>query len=455
MKITGAISKDEVLVQLREALASVVLSEEAPTFEIEYSQTVRASLQLPGGENITQSSPQGLQLRAGIAATMGGDVTVDDVALVNGRRRRAQEPYARRMPEGFYTDTAGHRRQVQESATVTFRVTAGADLSQIFEDESFVSTLVEHVNAAGGELILDSNSVSFFEQPSYSTQVTYTVRWAISSNSTETDIEALRSAIRSDEFAARLTDQLADSHPGVLIASVTYPGELCEGNPCVHGNCTERVQSGAAVRLCDCEEGYVFDENDGHGRCRGIFDTTDDADADKKEVDWGYAFGALVLVLGLFLISWMLKGQELRFMLFRPKPQFRVATHEQQAAHAPNDVPTHTTHVNTRYGTPAKQATPAARVTSVHAGYGTQMYDGRSTPFQSYPSPSAAVRAQTARLPLHTAPHWSTMQSTAGHSAAAERWHHSARQVSMQRQVTRISRNVPRDLDAATIARLV
>jgi hypothetical protein len=439
----GAISKDEVLAQLQLAIAAV--SGEELVVEIEYSQTVQASLQLPGGENVTLHSPEWLQLRVGIASAIGSDVTVHDILLINGRRRRMQEPPTKRLVGGFHAvEDVGHRRQAQMSTTVQFRVTADSDLSQTLADESFISTLVEKVNDAGGDLNLDSDAVNFAEQPSYTTQVTYTIRRAISSTTNATEIGVLRSIIRSDQFSEQLMNQLAESHPGVVIASVTYPGMLCEGNPCKHGNCTESIpnlDSEQVVRQCDCEEGYILDNV--HRTCRGTFDVSDvDADDKGPGVDWGYAFGALVLVLGLFCVTWMLKGQELRWMLFRPKPRFHQ-TPPHTLAHQSNEpiAGVARTQINAEYRTPTKLPS-AAQGTSIHAGYGTQMDTGHSKPSQSYRSPSATA-------------HWSTLQPATDRSTAAGRWQHDTRQISTQRQVTRVSRNVPRDLDAAAIARLV
>eukprot|EP01043_Picozoa_sp_COSAG02_P017904 COSAG02_NODE_822_length_16778_cov_4.476168_8_plen_1538_part_00 len=78
---------------------------------------------------------------------------------------------------------------------------------------------------------------------------------------------------------------------------------------------------------------------------------------------------------------------------------------------------------------------------STEAGYGTSLDDGPSTPLGPCSRPSAT-------------PHGSALQS--GHFSAVAHWQHSTRQVSMQPPVaTRVPRNVPRNLDAAAIARSV
>merc|ERR1711871_1824680 len=316
------------------------------------------------------------------------------------------------------------------------RVTADSDLSQTFEDESFIGTLVESVNDAGGNLALSISAVTFAEHPSYTTQVTYTVRGPISSNTNTTALED------------QLTEQLTQRHPGVQVTFVTH---VCAGNPCLHGNCTESVQSGEAIRMCACEDDFVFDEN--RRVCMGLYDAADantDSD-DGPGVDWGYAFGALVLVVGLFCASWVYKGNA-GWMCRRERPEFQE--------------PPGATKLSLRNS--AAQSTTAAPAVQTAAVNDESLIPASATPRQTgVPSSAAAPSANASRYLTQgalsppppspsAAPQLSSSPSTAVNSRVVGHWQRGVRQVNIERNVlTRVSRDVPADLDADTLARMV
>jgi hypothetical protein len=268
--IQGAISKDAILAELQRAIASVTNTTGGGSLTIErvvYTQTMEASLVVPGGENITQDSADGVQFRSGVAGAAGSGVTLSDVAIL-ASRRRALAAANRELLSPVYSTAvdASHRRRVQEeSAEIRFTVRSDRDLSHVVADANFIGALVESINeaASGGTLQLNASTVDFGEQPSFTTVVSYTVRAdSAASAAASSEIDTLRASIESEGFSDRLAAQLADSHPGLTI-TVRYAGQSCAGNPCgAGGRCSESsdaaTEDGGPVRVCDCQAGYSF-----------------------------------------------------------------------------------------------------------------------------------------------------------------------------------------------------
>jgi hypothetical protein len=198
VQITGAISKADFLAQLQATITLLING----TFDIEdvvYTQTATGSLSVPGGENITQDSVEGLQFREGVAIAAGEGVTAANVTIQT--RRRMQQ---------------------SEVSLVSFIVTAERDLSQSLGDAQLIA---DSINAAGAALQLNTTAVAFAERPSYATFVSYVVRTIDSGQSHGASaIDELKDAIDTEVFTDRLTEQLAASHPDLVIR-VTYDGQ--------------------------------------------------------------------------------------------------------------------------------------------------------------------------------------------------------------------------------------
>ena len=203
VQITGAISKSEFVEHVKATINSLINA----SFEVDdvrYSQTVRAVLSVPGGQNITQNSAAGVQFRDGVAAAAGEGVTAANVTITE--RRRLQQ---------------------SDSTLVLFTVTAGRDLSHTLADAQIIA---DSINAVGSLLQLNSTAVAFAEQPSYSTFISYVVRI------TEMDagfsrINDLTDAMDTNVFADELTHQLAASHPElVVVVNYITPDEDSSGS---------------------------------------------------------------------------------------------------------------------------------------------------------------------------------------------------------------------------------
>jgi hypothetical protein len=79
VRIQGAISESALLIEFRQAIASLLGDGGLAVDRVVYVQTLQASLLVPRGENATQDTVDGVQFRSGVAAAMGGETSLADV----------------------------------------------------------------------------------------------------------------------------------------------------------------------------------------------------------------------------------------------------------------------------------------------------------------------------------------------------------------------------------------